>query len=212
MPLIKKIECSEGWGGIWKVTESLEYLIDSLSESEKIEFHAKTKDYCVKRQKEYVAVRILLNQLYKDALIGYYPSGKPFLLNSEINISITHSDNYVAVLLSNHHIPGIDIEVKKEKIQRLRNRILGATEVAETIDELYLHWCAKETAYKILNRECIDFRENLTIEKLGSKSSMHSGKEASSFLLSYHLDNETKGILTINYELNDAYIMTYSFK
>lgn len=209
MPLIKKIECAEGWGGIWKVTEPLENLVDSLSDLEKVEFHTKIKQCCVKRQIEYASVRVLLHQLQENALIGYYESGRPYLVNSDLNISITHSDKFVAILLSRNQIPGIDIEVRKERIQQLRSRILGDTETAETTDELYLHWCAKETAYKILNSVCVDFREDLTIPCLTSNN---SEKENHCFQLLYHLDDVKKGYLTINYELNDEYILAYSFK
>ena len=56
---------------------------------------------------------------------------------------------------------------------------------------LYLHWCAKESLYKICDKEGINFRKNITIEPFDVKDSgeikgkVHTSKINDSFDLFY---------------------------
>ncbi len=211
MPLYSKISSSNGWGGIWKVTESYEDLYSMLDDSNGLHLNNLGKISSKKRQLEYIAVRVLLQYLIKGPTnIQYLSSGKPYLLNLKTNISISHTHGYVAILLSDTHVPGIDIEKNNQRVLKLKSRIVGPNECARSSEEILLHWCAKETAFKILDRKGVDFINNFVVKNLYcSKMVKESSNET--FTLSYYFDNDNKGDLTMFYSVHKDFILTYSF-
>ncbi len=111
-------------------------------------------------EKEREAVRNLLSEyLGESSQIAHYPNGKPYLSeHQELGISISHSDNDVAVLLAPcKYSLGLDIEDLGEQVQRVRHKFLDASEeqvIKESKDEnlaLHFAWSAKESLYKALN-------------------------------------------------------------
>lgn len=211
MPLFRRIECKEGWGGIWEITETFETLCSMLPNHDYHQSYAKENFKSSKRQLEYIVTRVLLTVLCdKKTEIGYYLSGRPYLKGSKINISISHTSNYVAVLLSDSYVPGIDIELIADKVQRLKSRIIGPLEYAETTVDILTHWCAKETAFKILDLKGLDFIENMTVETRVNEA---SGKNTnpSVYTLRYNLNDGTGGLLEITRYTYANFVMTYSF-
>ena len=62
------------------------------------------------RRLEWLSVRAALKQmLHNPPVIAYYPSGKPYLKDSPLHISISHTKGYVAVIIGQAGV-GIDIE------------------------------------------------------------------------------------------------------
>ncbi|GHT57070.1 siderophore biosynthesis protein [Bacteroidia bacterium] len=140
-----------------------------------------------KRQKECLAARILVeNVCGTDKSIVYNENGKPFLSDNSFQISISHTADYVALIAHPTKEVGIDIEKNGEKVQRVKERFLAAEEL-QHIDKqnetthLLLHWCAKETMYKMLNRTNVDFAKDLCILPFSPKEngvlSCHCGLE-----------------------------------
>ena len=210
MPIVRKIACNGGWGAIWKVTEEFDTLCDMLINGSDYRTKALTKFTLPKRRLEYIAVRVLLQTLMQEEVeIAYHATGRPFLTNSSTNISISHTHGYVAILLSDTHIPGIDIERITPKALTLKERIVGPSENAHTTEEVILHWCAKETAYKILDAEGIDFIKDLQLFNQGSD--IHALPTNGNVGLKYNLTNGLNGTYDIDYLITDDYIMTYSF-
>jgi len=153
MPFVKKIKVKNGIIGIWELTESAESLISTFqfSENEAVEFK---KFKGEKRQKEYLATRLLLQQLFNEkAEITYQKSGRPQLKDSVLNISISHSAELVVVFISKELV-GIDIEGVYRKIDRVTKRFLHAKELewiekSENSQSLKItFWCAKEAIFK----------------------------------------------------------------
>ena len=60
------------------------------------------------------------------------------------NISITHSDNYAAILLSEKI--GIDLQKREQKIIMLKNKFLSKEREKNnySIEDLHFIWTAKE--------------------------------------------------------------------
>ena len=56
MPLFREINCGQGWGGIWKITETFDELCDMLPHSAYYREHA-SRFVAERRRLEYVAVR-----------------------------------------------------------------------------------------------------------------------------------------------------------
>lgn len=93
----------------------------------------------------------------QDLVINHLPSGKPFL--EDWYLSITHTLGYVSVLLSRKHEVALDMEYRSSRVQRVAKRFLRPDEHPENLDELLLHWCAKESAYKYWSSSNLEFEE-----------------------------------------------------
>ncbi len=110
------------------------------------------------REKQAV-LELLQSHLPQITEVSHYPNGKPYLSTyPNLNISISHSDRYVAVLLSEQKtVLGLDIEDWGGQVERVRHKFLDESEnhlVAGAQDErlaLHLAWSAKESLYKALN-------------------------------------------------------------
>ncbi|MDR2962278.1 MAG: 4'-phosphopantetheinyl transferase superfamily protein [Bacteroidales bacterium] len=134
-----------------------------LNTEEQAKYHTLSE----KRKREFAASRILLHSLLdKEYEAMYYTvEGKPQLRN--YFVSISHSNNYCAVLLSKTAECGIDIEEYRPKIAQLAPRFMSETEVAKftTLEEQTLVWCAKEALFKCTNAG-VDFRENYCVHTI----------------------------------------------
>lgn len=149
---------------VWKLTEKLEELqpLLTLNESEK-RYLAKVSNN--KRKREWIVVRVLLRQIFKKKInIAYTKHGKPYLSDiSEKNISISHSKNYVAIILSNNTVKiGIDIESIAERIEKIVHKFLTPSEVswADSQEIMTICWGAKEAIFKIYET-ALDFHDIL---------------------------------------------------
>ena len=129
MAFVRKIETEVGVLGIWKLSESDADLISQFKFSEKeIEEFSKIK--VERRKKEYIAIRLLLNELLnKKPEIAYLDSGKPELKNSSSNISISHSSDFVVAIVSEKNI-GIDVENTQRNIDKIATRFLSENELS----------------------------------------------------------------------------------
>ena len=169
MPLIAEIQTGFGRAGIWELSEKpielSEFLL--LSEAENLEFEKITS---VKRQTEYLATRLLLEKLLgKKTEIGYQSDGRPFLKETHLNISISHSANLLVIMLS-EQVCGADTEVKSRNIDQVAKRFLHPKEIGFIESSgnrqflLMLHWCAKEAIFKSSRQHGIQFDEQIIIQ------------------------------------------------
>lgn len=146
--------------GIWKITEPLSLLEDifPLLPEEKKQY-SKIKNE--NRKREWLASRILLTELTeKRDLIKYSQFGKPFLSSSASNISISHSKNFAAILLSSRYSPGIDIEHIATRVEKVKYKFLSDGELSwcKSLELMTACWSAKETVFKIYEKE-LDFHD-----------------------------------------------------
>ena len=81
------------------------------------------------RKSEWLSVRVLLKELTgSEPDILYHDNGAPYLPESSLHISISHTKGFAAVLLSPNKPVGIDIEYRSERIHRIKSRFLSETE------------------------------------------------------------------------------------
>lgn len=166
MPLFLQHKDSTCLWGVWKMEETYEDLCTLLPSSLLLE--AEQRFSALHRKQEWLSVRALLRELTGKKLeIAYYPSGKPYLLDSSISISISHTRGYVAVILGEKNV-GIDIEQYGPRVHKVAERFMRPDEVALPFDgedtwSLLLHWSAKETMFKCMNADAVDFQEHLQI-------------------------------------------------
>ena len=112
------------------------------------------------RRAEWIAVRLLVKELFgPDAEVAYYPTGRPYLKDSTIHISISHTKGYAAVAYSTAGPIGLDIERISDRVERIAHRFTSTDEAAyidthgQQDRPMYhlINWSAKETLYKLLD-------------------------------------------------------------
>ena len=158
--------------GVWQITETEEEL-RSLSSvpSDELEEISYIKSESLRKQK--LAVRCLLDALFEEKVyLSHHDNGKPYIENSAMNISITHTNRYVAVILNPTDEVGIDCESLDRDFSAVKKKALSEDEIEEVdeIDEeqrneqLAIYWCAKEAVYKMISQYGVDFAEQIEID------------------------------------------------
>lgn len=151
---------------VLEIDKNIDELKNQLTDYNKTDFEKISSE---KRKKEFLGIRIALKELLNyEAQIIYDETGKPFLSDNSYNISISHSGKWVAVIAHPTRNVGIDIEVCSTKIQKVFTRFLSKTEQTElsngtNIEQLQLAWSAKESLYKIIGNQAVDFAKSLRV-------------------------------------------------
>ena len=164
----------------------------------------------ISRKVEWLSVRALVkNMIGKDTLILYNAENKPFIRGNTHNISISHSNMLTAVLISKDKRVGIDLEYMSGKIGKVANKFLNQLETITTDPEmekfhLYLHWCAKEALYKILDKQDINFRDGITIKPFTP--------EEHGFMDGYAVNGNGKEEFELEYLQHDNYALVWCVK
>lgn len=163
-----------GLFSVWKLTETEEELLTIRNLSKK-ELSQLNKLKSQKRRIEFLSSRILLQQLLnQDIEIEYLPNGKPILISPNYYFSLSHSKNFVAVIISQNKEVGIDIEKIRSNMDILKEKFLSGKELKtiNTSDNFLLHfyWGAKEAIYKIYSSYQPLFTEHLFLENINLKT------------------------------------------
>ena len=157
---------------VWKITETEEELIElSSTPSDEMEELSFIKSESLRKQR--LAVRALLNELFGEKVyLAHHDNGKPYIENDSINISISHTEKYVAVILDQNDEVGIDIESLDRDFSAVEKRALSEDEIDDLDDDkmeknfqLAIYWCAKEAIFKKISKYNVDFAEQIEIEK-----------------------------------------------
>lgn len=167
MALYLRRETSECLWAVWRMDESLEELEQALKDTPYVA-EAVQRFQSLQRRREWLTARLLLHTLTgRFPVVSYHPSGRPYLSDDSLQLSISHTKDYVAVILSPHTV-GIDIERVSRRVERVASRFVRDDECLSSYqgDHLYsllLHWSAKETLFKCLDAAEVDFRHHLRI-------------------------------------------------
>ena len=156
--------------GVWQITETEEQLKEmSSTPSDEMEEISFIRSESLRKQR--LAVRALLNTMFDEKVyLSHHDNGKPYLENNPVNISITHTEKYVAVILPEEENVGIDIESLARDFSVVEKKALSEDEIEDLEDEkrneqLAIYWCAKEAIFKLLSRYNVDFAEQIEIER-----------------------------------------------
>ena len=167
--LKKKLD-NEAEIAVWQITETEEELKElSATPSDEMEEISFIRSESLRKQR--LAVRALLNTLFDEKVyLSHHDNGKPYLENNPVNISITHTEKYVAVILHEEENVGIDIESLDRDFSAVEKKALSEDEIDDLEDEkrneqLAIYWCAKEAIFKLLSRYNVDFAEQIEIER-----------------------------------------------
>lgn len=145
---------------IWRIDEALDELMEISHHHYDHELEGISNEI---RKKERILSRFLLETLLgRKAIVHYEDSGKPVM--NGVNFSISHTKNYVAVIMGKDTV-GVDIEHKSDRIFRITEKFMhqdelkNLSEISEKQKFALLCWCAKETVFKIINENGVDFTE-----------------------------------------------------
>lgn len=155
--------------GVWKITESEAELRTMTSiPSDELEEISYIKNESLRKQR--LAVRALLDAMFDEKVyLSHHDNGKPYIENNAINISITHTDQYVAVILNDEDEVGIDCESLNRDFSAVEKKALSEEEIGNLEDEqkneqLAIYWCAKEAIFKLTSQYDVDFAEQIQID------------------------------------------------
>lgn len=157
----------------------------------------------IKREQEKAGTRFLLNELLggNDFILDYTPQNKPYLKNSNTHISISHSHDKLVIILNQKHATGVDIEMIRDKVIKVRHKFLNDHEAAfagDDLEKLITIWAAKEAMYKAYGLRGVDFKLHLSVDNF-------SGTDLSGRLNIGKL----KKIYQLKREVLEGYILVY---
>jgi len=155
--------------GIWHITETIDELqkMRSFSKEELEMLDSFSYEH---RKKEWMCERILSERLtgIENLQITYDENNKPFIKDSKLHISLSHSHDMLAVIIDKQNT-GIDIERIRPNVMKIKEKFMSDAELGslknENIEEqLTLYWCVKESLYKLYGKKKLAFKENLLVE------------------------------------------------
>lgn len=152
MPLLSIESYQDARFGIWEMS-------DSPSDYHEWYAEASLLYKSEARRKEYVFVRALLERMTgAKQVILHDKSGKPYL-DGNMQISMSHTKGYCAVIVSDSRAVGIDIEYMSDRVDKIARKFIRNDEpMATTIQKLLL-WSAKEAVYKLFSSYRLDYFE-----------------------------------------------------
>jgi 4'-phosphopantetheinyl transferase len=158
----------------------------------------------------WLASRVLIRYLFSGHVIEVLKDefNKPSLTigGFPYHLSITHSFQYAAVIISKTRTVAIDMERFDERIQRVKYKFTRKDEFAylqpdEESKMLTVIWSAKETLYKYYGKKELDFKLNLRIAPFVYKPIIN---------LAGVIENDAfYKKLEIKTETIDGYVLTY---
>jgi len=127
-----------------------------------------------RKKSEWLASQELLFRVAKlpnRAECLYDDFGKPHLKGIDKDISISHSERWCSVIVSDISC-GVDIQVYRDTVQRISNRFLSDIELTEIekknnkLHYLHVYWGAKECIYKAYGKRKLEFRSHIFITSI----------------------------------------------
>jgi 4'-phosphopantetheinyl transferase len=153
---------------IWKIEESE----NELAQGIELTPHCEKRMLGMKSEmhrKGFLSIRHLMAEAGDvDADLYYDTAGKPHL-NDGNHISITHSNQFTGIIISDSEEVGIDIEMQRNKILRIAHKFTPIEEyqtIANTealIRKLTIVWGGKESLYKIYAEPGLSFLHHISI-------------------------------------------------
>lgn len=156
--------------GIWAVSESSDdfWALSPYVESSRSEFNALYKSE--QRKCEVLAVRLLIKEIIgNNVQLLHQDNGKPYL-SSGMNISISHTRGFAVIIVSRSKQVSVDIEYFSNRIERIRSKFMRDDENASSQVKLLMHWCAKETMYKLFPEDNLTFNKMQLLSVDGNNS------------------------------------------
>lgn len=170
MPIYKTITVTKDTKVyIWKVTEPEKELAKDVVLTNHCENRMKGMKSEMHRR-AFLSIRHLLKLAnYEDKDLFYNEFGKPHLKDGKY-ISITHSHNFTAIIISATRKVGIDIEKQRDKILRIAHKFTPIQEYSTlansdaVVRKLTAVWGMKESLYKIYAQPGLSFLNHINVK------------------------------------------------
>lgn len=132
-------------------------------------------------------------------MIGHAASGQPLLRG--YHVGVTHTKGYAALMLSKSCDVACDIEHFSDRVERIKSKFLRKDEKADDLDSLLVHWCGKETVYKLFPEDNLQFSQM----RVGPFSTMSDW--------ACEVENIKCGEkVRVDFELTMQFVLTYAFR
>ncbi|MBU6158790.1 MAG: 4'-phosphopantetheinyl transferase superfamily protein [Bacteroidetes bacterium] len=173
---------------VWKIEEPADFFANQL-QLEAPAVHPL-------KQLQFLAGRYLLKQMHPDFPLDKIFSAageKPFVTDKRFEFSITHTDRFVAAIVSQQHSVGIDMEMISAKAYKVAPRFLHPEEIDLLVGydtdilnkTATLLWSVKETVYKWRGEKGVDFREQIRIKTIHQNEKRVEGAFLGSPVISF---------------------------
>jgi phosphopantetheinyl transferase len=183
--------------GLWRMDESPQELCIRFPHLQHLEQPFRNEV----RHCEFLSVRALLAIMTGETslTIGHLESGKPVVPG--LQISISHTRGYAALMLSDCENVAVDIEERSDRVVRVADRFMSLEErlMAPDVEDVLLVWSAKETLFKLHSEDQLHYFE-MCLRSL----------ETGNRLLMENLRRQK--IVGINYAMTDDYCLTYALE
>ena len=154
--------------GLWQMDESPEQLFDLYPHLLPYRSSLDDKYKNDGRKLEFLAIRALMYEMLRvnGASKGLLSHAGDFTHNGQgkplfrgYHVSISHTKGYAALILSKKSEVAVDIEYMRDRVERIASKFLRKDERADSLDSKLVHWCAKETVFKLFSEENLLFEE-----------------------------------------------------
>jgi len=164
--------------GIWEIQETEAFFLQKVPLQREVSHPHK--------RLQHLAGRYLLQYLFPDfpyELIAIAGTRKPYLTNEAYHFSIAHCGDFAAALVSTSNRVGIDIELVRPLIEKVKNKFISEHEMqlitseaasgrqtptgqGQALHLLTLIWSAKEALFKWYGEGGVDFRQHMWVESI----------------------------------------------
>ena len=154
--------------GLWQMEESPEQLFDLYPHLLPYRSSLDDKYKNDGRKLEFLAIRALMYEMLRvnGASKGLLSHAGDFTHNGQgkplfrgYHVSISHTKGYAALILSKKSEVAVDIEYMSDRVERIASKFLRKDERADSLDSKLVHWCAKETVFKLFSEENLLFED-----------------------------------------------------
>lgn len=166
---------------IWKIEESE----NDLARDIELTPHCQNRMLGMKSEmhrRGFLSIRHLMAEAgYVDKDLYYDEVGKPHLKDGK-HISITHSNQFTGIIISEKEEVGIDIERQRDKILRIAHKFTPIEEyrtIANTealVRKLTIVWGCKESLYKIYAQKGLSFLHHIDIKDFSLSNDATKGE------------------------------------
>ena len=189
---------------IWEINESLQDLKSKviLSEDSLKLLNQKKSEI---QKKQFLAIRNIFKLLsIEDNEVKYGKVGKPIFSQNK-TLSISHSGNYAAVIMSDHSV-GIDIETINDRILKIKSKYLE-TELNYPLElnteTSLVYWNIKESVFKAVDKPGIDFKKNILVLPLDIKKNV---------VKSWYIDDDKIYSFDTRFKISKKYTLAFVIK
>lgn len=194
--------------GLWQMEESVDQLCGQYPHLQTYRSMLEEKYKTDGRKLEFLAIRALMYEMLKAngaskgllshaGDITHNEAGKPLFRG--YHISVTHTKGYAALILSKTKEVAVDIEYFSDRVERIASKFLRKDEKAEGLDSLLVHWCAKETVFKLFSEDNLLF-EDMRVKPFDTMSDWSCDVE----------NLKRKQLAHVDFELTMEFVLTYA--